>query len=299
MIKKIILGFTLTLLVGNAFGQVGINTQNPTSSLDVNGSFRSTEDILVGGTEVTPGSAGIAGQVLTSKGAGFAPEWQTATMPVPDTGEWFLIGSFSRTDTKGGFVFDSDSGADAYTSSYTVRQASGSSGNVWTMVGYDTKSWKEFEDFRFEMSSFDTPVRVVISVQVLAQAYWDGESNPSYLRDVWQSYALAAFRHTATSGAGNRSRATMEAVRQGSCRGSRHIGNNSPSSLCTMIATIDVPANEASVFSILATARASQGTATATNKEFAIGRMLATTTENDVLQRQATMRVDIFKKITP
>lgn len=298
MTKKIIISVLALTLYGNVHGQVGINTENPTSALDINGSLRIVKELLVGGNDITPGSEGTEDQALVSKGAGFAPEWQTVTTPVPDTGEWFLIGSFSRSDTKGGLKLESNSGSVAYASDYTVRQATGTNSNVWTVVNEDSRPWLEFEDFRFELAAFDAPVRIIISIQVLAQAYWQGETNPSYTQDCWRSYALAAFRHTAQSGSGNKNRAKMAAVRQGSCRGSRHLGNNSPSSLCTMIATIDIPANESSVFSILGTLRASQGIASAVNPEMTLGKVLTSSIENDALQRQATMRVDVYKQIT-
>ncbi|GEN69624.1 hypothetical protein [Chryseobacterium rhizosphaerae] len=64
------------------YSQVGINTSTPQKSLHVNGSLQVVNEINVGGTANTAGSAGITGQVLTSKGTGVAPSWST----LEDTG---------------------------------------------------------------------------------------------------------------------------------------------------------------------------------------------------------------------
>ncbi|MFN1216278.1 hypothetical protein ACKW6Q_04750 [Chryseobacterium kwangjuense] len=61
------------------FSQVGIKTSTPQRTLHVNGSLQVTSEINVGGNASTAGSAGTSGQVLTSKGASAAPEWQNLT----------------------------------------------------------------------------------------------------------------------------------------------------------------------------------------------------------------------------
>lgn len=52
-------------------GGVGVNNTNPTEALDVNGNIR------VSGALMPNNTAGTAGQVLTSAGAGVAPTWTT------------------------------------------------------------------------------------------------------------------------------------------------------------------------------------------------------------------------------
>ncbi|UCA61409.1 MULTISPECIES: hypothetical protein [Chryseobacterium] len=58
-------------------GSVGIGTQTPQKLLHVNGALQVTNEINVGGNATTAGSAGTAGQILTSSGAGAAPIWKT------------------------------------------------------------------------------------------------------------------------------------------------------------------------------------------------------------------------------
>ena len=58
-------------------GNVGIGTTTPQKLLHVNGALQVTNEINVGGNATTAGSAGTAGQILTSSGAGAAPIWKT------------------------------------------------------------------------------------------------------------------------------------------------------------------------------------------------------------------------------
>lgn len=75
MKKKLIFGtFLLSLTVS---GQVGIKTDTPQKSLHVNGSLQVTNEFNVGGNATTAGSAGSAGQVLVSQGAGTPPIWNS------------------------------------------------------------------------------------------------------------------------------------------------------------------------------------------------------------------------------
>lgn len=76
--KKNIL--TILLLVATAIlanAQIGIKTETPQKTLHVNGSLQVTNELNVGGNGSTAGSAGNAGQILSSNGAGSAPSWQT------------------------------------------------------------------------------------------------------------------------------------------------------------------------------------------------------------------------------
>lgn len=62
-------------LIFNA--QVGVGTSTPQKNLHVNGSLQVVNEINVGGTASTTGSAGTSGQVLSSNGPGVAPNWKT------------------------------------------------------------------------------------------------------------------------------------------------------------------------------------------------------------------------------
>ncbi|MDR4954582.1 hypothetical protein REB14_20560 [Chryseobacterium sp. ES2] len=60
-----------------AGGNVGIETVTPQKKLHVHGSLQLDDELSLGGTATTVGSAGTAGQVLKSNGPGTSPSWQT------------------------------------------------------------------------------------------------------------------------------------------------------------------------------------------------------------------------------
>lgn len=66
--------------------QIGINTSTPMKTLHVNGALQVVNELNVGGTASTAGSAGVAGQVLKSNGPGNAPTWQSIAGVPSSTG---------------------------------------------------------------------------------------------------------------------------------------------------------------------------------------------------------------------
>jgi hypothetical protein len=91
MRKTVIILFFLTVSCNLLYSQnVGIGTTNPTQKLDVVGNLRVSGAIMPGGT------AGSAGQVLTSNGAGQAPTWET--LVAPGGGKfWLTIANNARS----------------------------------------------------------------------------------------------------------------------------------------------------------------------------------------------------------
>lgn len=74
--RNIILGAILLLFAHITYAQkVGINTDTPQATLDVNGSLRVRKDIKLGNTAGTAGSSGAEGYGFTSQGAGKSPAW--------------------------------------------------------------------------------------------------------------------------------------------------------------------------------------------------------------------------------
>lgn len=65
-----------TLSVDGENNRVGIGTTTPQKKLHVTGTLQVTNEINVGGTGTTAGSAGTNGQILTSGGAATAPSWE-------------------------------------------------------------------------------------------------------------------------------------------------------------------------------------------------------------------------------
>ncbi|MDU1906237.1 MAG: hypothetical protein E6772_15820 [Dysgonomonas sp.] len=294
MVNKAIIWGLFLVLFGNVYAQVGINTEKPTSSLDVNGSVRITDNLLVGGDDNTLGSAGIAGQVLISKGGGATPEWQTVTgVPIPINGNWYLLNSLSRVDMKGGlrFIPSEYSGSTAYPQNYMIYRRDTYPQGTWSVDGGTSlkKLWKEFEDFTIDIPAFVDDIRVVINLQILVQGNWDSDN--SNTDPAWISYAIAAFEDLGTTPES----ALLVATRQSGVVGSFVAGSTQPQDLATLVLTVDVPANKATKLRIMATERISS--TAMKNKYLTFGQVLDNATIDDTILRRATMRADIYGKI--
>lgn len=87
-------------LLSIAFSQVGINTNEPNSQLDVNGDVSIRGKLYTEGTDTVLGNPGNKGQVLVSSGSEGAPKWQTLNIP-NDIGKYYLIYNNTFNDRNG------------------------------------------------------------------------------------------------------------------------------------------------------------------------------------------------------
>ncbi|SHE69181.1 hypothetical protein SAMN05444408_103147 [Chryseobacterium takakiae] len=81
--------------------QVGIKTNNPNATLDVNGTASLRKELRVGGTATQVGNAGLNGQVLVSQGEGLPPVWKSLNVSFVEEGQYKLINSYLSTDQVG------------------------------------------------------------------------------------------------------------------------------------------------------------------------------------------------------
>ncbi|WP_413534020.1 hypothetical protein [Empedobacter brevis] len=79
--------------------QMGVNTDSPKSSVDVNGDFGLRKRIFLdnNGKE----SKGNKGQILVSQGEGLPPTWKTLRIPEYEPNKFYLIFNDSFSDLKG------------------------------------------------------------------------------------------------------------------------------------------------------------------------------------------------------
>ncbi|MDU1906236.1 MAG: hypothetical protein E6772_15815 [Dysgonomonas sp.] len=99
--KNIILGAILLLSTHISYAQsVGINTENPQTTLDVNGAIQVRKEIKLGNAEGVAGSPGSVGYGFASQGVGKNPVWAPLTTIQPPTGLG-ITQSFVLNDSDG------------------------------------------------------------------------------------------------------------------------------------------------------------------------------------------------------
>src|SRR5690606_16019653 len=83
------------LLLFPAHAQVGINTENPHTALDVNGSIQLRQELRVNGNPGEPG------EIYFSKGNIDEPEWKEVNVPFLEEGQYQLINTYAVSDEVG------------------------------------------------------------------------------------------------------------------------------------------------------------------------------------------------------
>ncbi len=91
LILLVLVGTTNTVKMYAQSGLTGINTQNPSRNLDVNGSVQVTSEISLGGDEATAGNAGLAGYTLFSQGDGLPTLWKDLEEASSETGTILVV----------------------------------------------------------------------------------------------------------------------------------------------------------------------------------------------------------------
>ncbi|HUH36152.1 MAG TPA: hypothetical protein VL022_10005 [Moheibacter sp.] len=97
--KKLFLAFIL--MHGLVYSQVGIQTNDPKTTLDINGDIQLRNDLKVGGTDVQAGNSGVFGQLSVSGGKDKAVIWKDSKVPFLEEGQYQLVNSYSQIDNKG------------------------------------------------------------------------------------------------------------------------------------------------------------------------------------------------------
>lgn len=109
--KKILFITSVLLAVfGNA--QVGINTPNPTNTLDVNGDLNIKKELRIGGTDVVKGSAGTAGYMLHNSTTLGANDWKS--IKIADGQGSMSVFSMNTVEDKTGLSFTGNGSTSPY-----------------------------------------------------------------------------------------------------------------------------------------------------------------------------------------
>lgn len=100
---KNIFYYTLLLIFfsNTIFAQVGINTENPITTLDVNGDVNISGKIRTNGTDAVQGDPGDKNKALTSNGLDGAVSWEDVKIPVGYQGGLYLTAVEAVADRVG------------------------------------------------------------------------------------------------------------------------------------------------------------------------------------------------------
>lgn len=124
MKKIIIIKSLLFAVVANA--QVGVNTPNPSTMLDINGDVNVRKEIRTGGTNLLKGSAGSAGTIFHNNSEMNANDWKS--IKIADGQGSMSVFSLNTVSDQTGATFSSPNGA---TTPYTEGTAIN---NTWTVL---------------------------------------------------------------------------------------------------------------------------------------------------------------------
>lgn len=101
MKKNILFAYVLVFISTLGFSQVGINTENPVTTLDVNGDLNVSGNIRVAGTDVSQGDPGAKNKALTSGGLTGNVSWEEVKIPVGYQGGLYLTAVEAVSDRVG------------------------------------------------------------------------------------------------------------------------------------------------------------------------------------------------------
>lgn len=93
--------FSILLLGNIAFSQVGIDTETPQTTLDINGNLQLRSELKINGNDITEGNPGISGQALVSQGENQPLAWKDILVPFIDVDQHQLTHSYSEIDNIG------------------------------------------------------------------------------------------------------------------------------------------------------------------------------------------------------
>lgn len=153
--KKIIFCCTFGLMSFCVNAQVGIGTNSPKSTLDVNGKTTLRKELRVGGTSAQAGNAGLNGQVLVSQGEGKPPVWKSLNVSFMEEGQYKLINSYVSSDQNGIGTLSSQAAGDGIYKNNVGDDITDPSKGVWVKIEglkntFDIKNGKNRLTYQFQ-----------------------------------------------------------------------------------------------------------------------------------------------------
>lgn len=267
--RKVRIILFLLLTSKTLCSQVGINTENPQATLDVNGDFQIRGEFRAGSSTDDEIAVGKPGQYLMSQGPGLPPTWGDIEMPELETGDYLLAASQFAEDRTGLILT-------------TLGNSSISDG-----ASFDSQ-WTVLEGLTTEIKVSKNKNRIVFTTQTIPQFNYAGELQSDVS---WAAVLCGVF--IGSKGA-DRSGFKLVAARQGYIRGGHY-----PQLGFVMISSHDdIPIGEHEV--IVAYQRR-EGSSNLNALPMYIGRGFDTGTGmqiNNNFMNKSKIRVDVFETQT-
>lgn len=262
--RNFILFFLLTANL-SLYSQVGINTENPQTMLDVNGDLQIRGEFRAGTSTDDEVAVGKAGQYLMSQGAGLPPVWGDMEIPQLKTGDYVLKDTQFAEDRIG----------------LVINDLSNSSLSEGALLD---SQWSVLEGLTTNITTTNDKNRVMFTCQTVMQSPFEdvtnGDSN-------WASALCGIF--IGPKG-GDRSTFKMIAVRQGSIKGGHY-----PQLPFTLVSSYDDLAK--GQYDVVVAYQRREGTAPINALPLYFGQGFTTTpvavTNN--FMNKSVIRVDVFE----
>lgn len=198
---NIIIGVMLLLFTHTIYGQntgvVGINTNTPQTTLDVNGTVRVRNAIRLGGVEGTIGNVGRAGQVITSRGADTSPVWAAIDSPSLNLG-YGITESITLSDSQG-VIFAGTTG-DSTPDRITELTAEYLEDSELSAAN----GWVEIAGLSTEITPTKANNRVAVTLQTVAQALTTGSTaDVVFAMGIFVDGKLKSTRPVSVNGSGS------------------------------------------------------------------------------------------------
>lgn len=151
MITKKIVGlliFALSVIVVDA--QLGVNTETPKATLDVQGNIGVRNKIYLGGDNTASGLLGDVGTVLVSQGAAKPPVWKVIRRPNFDPFLYTIFNNSASNTEVGVIIGNTNSGYDVNTENQTLASYGG------TVIPALTKNFQIDNADNIAVLSFET-----------------------------------------------------------------------------------------------------------------------------------------------
>ncbi|WP_413534019.1 hypothetical protein [Empedobacter brevis] len=169
----------ITVLISTySFCQVGINTELPKSTLDVEGEVVLRNSLRVGGTDKTKGDAGLKDQILISQGEGLPPTWRYTNIPFIENGQYKLINTYVIDDQIG------------------IKSMNDSDGKYLSSIGDPLdSSWKKIDALKTEIEIKSDKNKTTYQFQTGVEAVTDvAPGEVKFLCGIFKDSKLVALR---------------------------------------------------------------------------------------------------------